>query len=187
MYRQVFKGWEMDVKRIKSKKGIAIMEFLFCFFIFAFTLAALYGVWGVIHASILNSIGARTYAFSIIRNRSNVRIAKDFDMDSASGYFDRETRFFGVTTSQPGTAPQWIAPAISIDFMPSGRETTTSTSSPGFLGLTVDERQSESTGLDWSPGNRGLELPGGTGDRNTTLVYLKQGYGICLSAGCDTP
>lgn len=178
----------MGVKNIKSKKGIAIIEFLFCFFVFAFTLAVLYGVWGVIHASILNSIGARTYAFSIIRNRSDMRIAKDFGAGAVKGFFNIENRFFAVTTDQPGSDPKWIAPAASIDFVPSNSETISLSSPPppGFLGLTMNDRKAESQS-QWSQGALGVLQPNEkVRNKRTTLVYLKQGYGICLSAECDT-
>ena len=177
------------LKRKKNKKGIAVIEFLFCFFVFVFMLAVLYGAWGVIHSSILNSIAARTYAFSVIRNRSNIRYIRDNYSDSLIGYFDRETRFFGVTTYQPGTSPDWMAPSASIDFMPPpGKDPTLPSRGSGFVGMDVKGRSKERS--QWNNGGLGeLELPArqSTSNLRTTQVYLKQGYGICLSAACDTP
>ena len=176
------------LKRKKNKKGIAVIEFLFCFFVFVFMLAVLYGAWGVIHSSILNSIAARTYAFSIIRNRSNVRFVKD-NASALIGYFNRETRFFGVTTYQPGSKnPDWIAPSVSIDFIPGESDARENAGRLGFIGMEAKGRSEERS--EWkSRGGLGeLQLPA-TPTRNlrTTQVYLKQGYGICLSADCDTP
>ena len=175
------------LKRKKNKKGIAVIEFLFCFFVFVFMLAVLYGAWGVIHSSILNSIAARTYAFSVIRNRSNVRFIKD-NSSALIGYFDRETRFFGVTTYQPGLNPDWIAPSVSIDFMPGKSDARENAGKSGFVGMDVKGRSKERS--EWIGGNLGeLQLPAKQSASNlrTTQVFLKQGYGICLSADCNTP
>ncbi len=181
-------------KKIKNqKRGIAIIEFMFCFFVFAFMLAALYGSWGVVHSAILNSIGARTYAFSIIRNRSNLRIGKDFGgLSKVTGYFDRGTRFFGITTEQGGSDPKWIAPGVSIDFSRTrGVVKKRSDLITGFLGL-ADEREREVRRWENEVERGDLQIerrPRRTNpaQSKSTIVYLKQGYGICLNAECDTP
>ena len=178
------------LKRKKNKKGIAVIEFLFCFFVFVFMLAVLYGAWGVIHSSILNSIAARTYAFSVIRNRSNVRFIRDNSSASVLvGYFDRQTRFFGVTTFQPGSDPKWFAPSVSIDFMPGKSDARENAGRPGFVGMEVTGRAKERSEWNSGGGLGELQLPARqtTSNLRTTQVYLKQGYGICLNADCDTP
>lgn len=67
----------MNLRRLKSEKGMATIETLPLLFIFIFLIAYTLGFFGVIHTAIMNSISSRTYAFETFRNRSNLIYFRD--------------------------------------------------------------------------------------------------------------
>lgn len=57
---------------LKSQKGIALLETIPLVVIFAMLLSFGLGLFGIIHTSILHSIGARAYNFEVFRQRANL-------------------------------------------------------------------------------------------------------------------
>ena len=183
--------------RKKNQRGVAIVEFLFTFFIFVFVLAVLYGSWGVVHSGILNSIAARTYATHVIANRSDLSFSKDSNVLDANiighAYFDpnsaegrKNIRFFATSIYQRSTPsdphPEFKSEKIKIDLGGNWGD-----QKPGIFGIDPHSREQDiqSGSLNWPTGQNAIDLEQRINSRfKTGLVHLKQGYGICLDAYC---
>ena len=171
----------------KSQRGVAVFEFIAAFFAFIFTLALFYSSFGIVHSSILNSIAARNYAFSVIKNRYDINFHREcvsggeclaLSQSEETGYFRREMRFFATTELQEGK-PDFIAPLRSIDFSPINPERQ------GAIGVNLyrNEENDPYFGLTENNWRERIQV-GEQDDLRTAKVYLKQGYGICLNARC---
>ncbi len=62
---------------LQNQSGLATIETIPLLAIFLILLAYSFGSFGIIHTGILNSIAARTYAFEIMRGRTNVSYFRD--------------------------------------------------------------------------------------------------------------
>ena len=175
------------MKYLKNKKGIAIIEFLFMFFIFVFTLVLIYGSWGIVHSSILHSIGARFYAWDNIRHRSNIVFIRDnMEIENAVKhvYWKKSSRFFVV--NKKGAGEDFISHKLRVDL--GGSDWSQSgPGNEGFLGLDTNTRGRE-PGVYQKPWE-GLDNSLNIDQRNrrfkTSQVRLEIGYGICLTATCQ--
>lgn len=163
----------MDVKN----RGVAIAEFLFMFIIFIFVMVLLYGSWGVIHSGILNSISARAYATYVISNRSDLSFVRDYGEEDIldQSYFNtraenpKNIRFFSIIKpDNPLSEKDFIPEQLRLDL--------------GYWHSGSLEHISDEEGQEWSseirPNVRILPR------YKAHVVYLKQGYGICLDAPC---
>ncbi len=74
-------------QRRLSQKGNAVLEIVPILAIFVLLVNFSLGFFGLIHSGILNSIGARNYAFETFRNRSDLTYLRDAT-DQAAGNFD---------------------------------------------------------------------------------------------------
>ena len=158
----------------KKNKGVAIIEFVLSFLVFVLLLVLLYTSWGVVHASILNSISARAYAFSIINRRSSLLMPKDHTGSAGfdKNYSERHARFFYVIRHDPNPNPATIPQQVSID----------------FLYDSVSQRFEGQPALPGTAGVIGIQAERTSsaplGEQKTKTVHLKQGYGICLTYLC---
>ena len=179
----------------KKNRGVAIIEFFLFFFIFVFSLALLYGSWGVVHSGVLNSIGARAYAFYSIANRSDLSFYRD-DVDPLAGntptaYFwdsdpkKKDTRFFAVIkTEGQGDPLDFFARQIKINL---GSGSWKANNPDGIWG--GKKGRNSPYGGGFQNPDKWLNDPRLQHDKRniqeeSTVVYLKQGYGICLDVNC---
>lgn len=179
---------------LKKKRGIAIIEFVFFFFVFVFFFALMYGSWGIAHSSILHSIGARAYAWEVIRGRSNLAFLRDSGNSSdilGNNYWLKNSRVFAIIKGDP--PEDFVSDKLKIDM--GGADWKDETVS-GFTGVdvSVSERRagyydSSSSITSFTDSNDPLAL----GKRNeqtdykTGVVHLRIAYGICLNSDCDAP
>ncbi len=174
---------------LRKKRGIAIIEFVFFFFVFVFFFALMYGSWGITHSSILRSIGARAYAWEVVRGRSNLAFLRDTGNEILDyNYWQQESRVFAVI--ERNSAEVFKAGRLKIDMggVDWNRETER-----GFTQVNVSERRagyydpnSITTFEDDSDrlalGNRNKRE---NNDYRTGVVHLRMAYGICLNSTCD--
>ncbi len=177
---------------LRKKRGIAMIEFLFFFFVFIFFFALMYGSWGITHSAILHSIGARAYAWDVIRNRSNLAFLRDYllagnlpDTILQHNYWQKNSRVFAVTEVRT-SGNDFLPQKLKIDM---GGAAWNTTSTQGFTKIDVQDRRS---GYDdrlstYEDPNNPLALtkPNPRGGYKTGVVHLKMAYGICLNSNCD--
>ena len=86
---------------VKNKKGMATIEALPLLVIFMMLISYGIGMFGAIHTAILNSIGARTYAFETFRHRSNViYFRNNVGFKDHKHFLTRQSRTHGVTSEK---------------------------------------------------------------------------------------
>lgn len=66
-------------KRIFDQQGFSSIEAIVLMICFTLMVTFTFGVFGIIHTGILNSIGARNYAFETFRHRANLSYIRDAD------------------------------------------------------------------------------------------------------------
>ena len=131
-------------------------------FLMAFVVLAIYvfDSFTIIHTGIVNSISARTYLFETLEHRANIRFTR-FDVEDTYGSRDdfaqtgpNHQRFHAVNDEDQPSTAQGAINAA-------GRRLTQASG----------ERQMSSTNSA-SP------------DNQTPVIYVKEGYGICIDASC---
>ena len=179
---------------MRSKKGVAIVEFTFLIFILLFGLVLVIGSWGVTRSAILHSIAARTYLWHEVNQRNNTLFLRDtkqrIDLTAIHIYHGLGSRFFTITEKgQPGVDREFFPPKRKIDV---GGSDWSDINSPGWLGLdNQQEREDPDQGISDDLRIR-QNRSQGSFNRNqryrTNIVFLKMGYGICLDDLCgDSP
>lgn len=172
---------------LRKKRGMAIIEFLFFFFVFIFFFALMYGSWGITHSAILSSIGARAYAWDVIRNRSNLAFVRD-NGSLENNYWKKNSRVFTVTEKKPLSNINFLPRKLKIDM---GGADWSSTPQQGFTGVNL---QRQSSYYSTNTTDNTFDDVGGLAlrDRNlqdtgnkTGVVHLMMAYGICLNSNCD--
>ena len=63
----------MVVRSVQNEKGLATIELTGFLILFVSMLGFLLGFWGVFHSGVLNSIGARAYAYETFRNKTHLQ------------------------------------------------------------------------------------------------------------------
>ena len=95
-------GWQIMV--VKNKKGMATIEALPLIVIFMMMMSYGVGLFGAVHTAILNSIGARTYAFETFKHRTNlVYFRNNRGHKDHRHFLNIQSRVHGVTSDKsPG-------------------------------------------------------------------------------------
>ena len=174
-----------------------MIEFLFFFFVFIFFFALMYGSWGITHSAILHSIGARAYAWDVIRNRSNLAFLRDYllagnppDTILQHNYWQKNSRVFAVTEERNSGDNRFLPQKLKIDMGGAGADWST-ISTQGFTKIDINQREQNYYQSDRSAGTfqdaGGLALGGPVNEsmNKTGVVHLKMAYGICLNSNCD--
>ena len=175
---------------LRKKRGMAIIEFLFFFFVFIFFFALMYGSWGITHSAILRSIGARAYAWNVIRGRSNLAFLRDYGNNDLleHNYWQKRSRVFAVI--ERNSAKKFKAGQLKIDM---GGADWSDVSQQGSTKVNVSDRRagySNTLGTFFDPSDRlALEKRNKreSSDYRTGVVHLKMTYGICLDSACYVP
>lgn len=165
-------------RSLKNQKGLATVETLPLLFVFVILLAYSFGSFGIIHTGILNSIAARTYAFEIMRNRTNVTYFRDNVVNggvspSASGHFNRlGNRIHGIRQENRTGA--------ALDN--SGFRSTERPLRVGFGGIPADgSRDVASLHNQKIFSDIGENVQTQVG---ASPVWIMTQYGICINAKC---
>lgn len=156
--------------RMNRQRGFATVEAIPVLLVFVILLAYSFGMFGVIHTGILNSISARNYAFETFRNRSNVTYFRDNRDSSFFSYRAVGTRIHGTT----GEGFQ----RTNTDFRATERSLRV-----GFGDLQPDGSRNNinlHNELIYEQIQDGVE--------NNTVgvspVWVKTQYGMCINAAC---
>lgn len=143
---------------------MAVLEALPLLVIFLVLISYGLGLWGVVHAGVLHSIAARTYAFETFRNRTDLSYFRDSSREGSVLSYERfGMRFHGVQS--PGSPSDFHATAVPLAI---GREVERSAAS------LPDHNQRIYT---LGPRNR-------EGGVEVSPAWLMIGYGMCLNAVC---
>lgn len=153
-----------DVQILNTEKGFAMLESVPLIVIFVALTSFGMGFYGLIHTAVLNSIGARTYAFETFRQRTNL-------------YYFRENGS-GLTRPINFSRKQWRYHAVNSES--DSRELFIATARPIALGRSV--AASEANG---EVHNRQIfELRPRNERVSVNPAWVMVGYGICLNANC---
>jgi hypothetical protein len=86
-------------KHLRNEKGMATIETIPLIMVFVFMLCYEFGVFGIIHTGIMQSISARAYAFETFKNRSSLVYFRDDPGGSAVNFFRLTgTRTHGIAS-----------------------------------------------------------------------------------------
>ncbi len=158
--------------RIKNEKGNAIIEMIPIIMIFILIVNFSLGFFGLIHSGILNSIGARNYAFETFRNRANLNYLRDVEGSDTSFTYTKSQQRFHVIKNEttPVAADKFYATRRPIQFS----EVTEITNAKGSAaeherGKRIIEGQRASA--------VGLE-------EGVNPAWIRSTYGMCLTANC---
>lgn len=166
-------------------KGMASLEAVTLSFVLVVVLTYIWGVFGVIHTGIVNSIAARAYAFETFRNRANLIYLRDglSPFDQANGaqlpaalaisYKKFGFRIHGIHSefSDPNDL-NWEAATRKLAFNESEAPIGDSSDIHGKnLNAEMGDVKSE-TALVTKQNNR------------VNPVWIKTMYGICLYSSC---
>ena|ERR1700722_16276966 len=153
---------------LKNERGIAMFEGLV--FMVAFVILTIYvfDTFTAIHTGIVNSIGARTYLFETLQHRSNIRYLRYSDEQSVNGR--------GPGSKEDFRNPQAYDQRFHV-------VTDEDESIDGDNSIKNPARRL--TGVKSGDQGRQMSSTGSNSSSNkTSIIYIKEGYGICLDAGC---
>jgi hypothetical protein len=147
----------------KNEKGFAILESVV--FMMAFVILAAYSIdlFSIVHTGIVDSTAARTYLFETLQHRSNINMLRqgnEFNPNN-SGY----DRTLDYTTMH-----------FRFNVVHSEAQDSNDSVGAKIVGRTIT--QAESTGHNVSDPKLDSQ------SNKTNIVYLKNGYGICLDSVC---
>lgn len=93
------------MKHLRNEKGMATIETIPLLMVFVFLIAYEFGVFGIIHTGIMQSISARTYAFETFKNRSSLVYFRDNPgKGDTSTYRGPGTRTHGIASEARSNA-----------------------------------------------------------------------------------
>ena len=162
---------------LMNNRGNAMIEIVPILAIFILLVNFALGFFGLIHSGILNSIGARNYAFETFRNRSDLTYIRDslgqVDENLSFTYTKTQMRFHVVKneTDKPGDSTSFYATRRPIQFSEIKNADQTSSDTQTTLhqkikGIVEGQRASDVV------------------DDPTTTAWVRTAYGICLTASC---
>jgi hypothetical protein len=161
---------------LANSRGNAIIEIVPILAVFILVVNFALGFFGLIHTGILNSIGARNYAFETFRNRTNLQYLRDVDGgDGSFTYTSSELRFHGIKGERAPSSNEFYATRRPIKFS----EIST------FNG---SGNSSEEKGLADRPKFRAIQEAKRASEvgieEGTNNAWVRTVYGICLTAHC---
>lgn len=150
-------------KNRKRERGMASVEAIPLLVIFVMLSAYCVGIFGSIHTGILHSIAARTYAFEIFRNRTNLTVHRENVPSPIYMMNKSQIRFHAINdeSAPPGATDWYVARRpLSVGF-PSQT-----------VGTTVDHVQRI---YNLQPRNQAVAVG---------PLWIMVGYGMCLNLAC---
>ncbi len=157
-------GVEMKtIHSLNNQRGLALIETLPLLVVFIMLMGFALGLFGVVHTSVLHSIGARTYNFETFRNRANLAYFREEGSGIANPLYlgTKGWRWHGVQAEE-GSPDEIIATARDISF---GRSPAAE-ASEDIHNSKIFSLQTRNRDVSVSP------------------VWVMVGYGMCLNAEC---
>lgn len=156
----------------KTQRGLGMIELVPVLMIFALLLNFTFGLFGVVHSGILNSVAARNYAFETFRNRSHLNRLRDaINSDKDVTYFKFGQRIHGTLSENVNQSYEWIVTERSIKFSQIGPELKSSDSQDDHS--RVYQIRDPGSAKEVYNQNEGI-----------FSVWLRTVYGICLNRRC---
>lgn len=169
------------MNHVKNDRGMATIETIPLIMVFVFLICYEFGMFGIIHTGIMQSMSARAYAFETFRNRTNLVYFRDGPNDELQGlniFRNVGNRTHGIA-SEAKTASDPNSDGIAAE-------------RPLRIGIPFPDdelRRLEHSRHDDSH-NVKIFNPAlvGAQKRNTIVevnpVWIQVQYGICLNANC---
>lgn len=158
---------------LKNSRGNAIIEIVPILAIFILIINFSLGFFGLIHSGIMNSIGARNYAFETFRNRAQLIYLRDtFNSTIDFTYTKSQQRFHVVRNeSVPGgDANNYYATRRPIKFSDVREIAELRDSATEHLRnkAIIEGRRASEVGIE----------------EGVNPAWVRSAYGICLVASC---
>jgi len=167
---------EKKMTPLNSESGFATLEALPLVIVFMVFIAYMIGMYGVTHTAILNSIGARNYAFEITRFRADLTYLRGNLKDNGDDLPDSATLSYKKVGARSFAIVGEDSPSGS-DFPATARR----------IAMGLDSSQEEFDRQPDSVHNEGIYTIKGD-QRNDKVgvrdVWIMTRYGICLDAQC---
>ena len=150
----------------KKQRGMASMEAMFSILLYLAFLSFSLGFFGVVHSGIVNSVAARSFAFSIFNNRTYLKYHRDADTSLLHSHKKNGFRLHTIISETGLGGKNFIATERNIAFA----------------------KVHEKRGRDANKHKNMVEdAIDGNNDENYSFnpVWVKAAYGICLNAICE--
>ena len=157
----------LNRKSLSNNSGMAAVEMIPMMVIVMFLIVFSLGFFGVVHTAILNSIGARNYAFETFRHRADLIYIREKNLDPVVEYYLQGSRTHATVDTGPSQITEFPATGRRIDFLKPG----------DTIGNTENHHNNVITKAEL---NRRI-LPEAFG---VNPVWIKVTYGICLNVAC---
>ncbi len=122
------------------------------------------GFFGIVHTAVLNSIGARTYAYETFRNRANLSYFREngSGVDTPRTYHKKQWRFHAVQ-NENDRRTRFVPTTRPISF---GRSVASGDNNVDVHNQQIFQIQPRNERIAVNP------------------AWIMVGYGICLTAAC---
>ena len=149
----------------KSERGMATLEALPLLVIFTVLMSYGLGMFGIVHTAILQSIGARAYAFETFRNRTDLSLFRENLSGLSEPQHTRlfKVRFHAVLSDDPQSSAEFYATERPLAV---GRQVASAGRTFQNHNLTI---------FNLAPRNEVVEV---------SPAWIMVGYGICLDMNC---
>lgn len=152
-----------------NDKGMAVLEMIPVIIVVMVVLRYSYGFFGVIHASIMQSIASRNYAFETFRHRSRLVYLREGDLAARTTYkLGARTHGIREENATISGSPQWDVTAMDISFPQRNIDRVGSSS----FGARKNEQRNIASGRRFSEGE------------GANPVWLSIRYGMCIDYHC---
>lgn len=160
---------------VKNERGMATIETIPLIMVFVFLICYEFGVFGIIHTGIMQSISARAYAFETFKNRSNLVYFRDTPGLEKLNYFRSSgDRTHGIASEAKSDADD------GTDGIAAER--------PLRVGIPFDPDQASRKDLDRHNVKVFDQNLVGPQKRNQKVevnpVWIQVQYGMCLNTNC---
>lgn len=161
---------------LRNSRGNAMIEIIPILAIFILIVNFALGFFGLIHSGILNSIGARNYAFETFRNRADLRYLRDNGASADFTYAKSQQRFHVIRSESARDADSFVATKRAIKFSEVSAFSPSGGGSDEEKGL-AEHNQNKRILEQKRASEAGIK-------EGTNNAWVRTAYGICLTAHC---
>lgn len=159
---------------MRNRKGMAILEVLPLFIVFMIFLSFTIGYWSAIHTGIMNSIGARSFAFSTFRHRANTDFFSDNPGRGVYHYGSKGFRIHYVISEEQSMSDERTgAVKRSIEF---GQRPGAQDNFPSNV-EDLHNKSVHALGTNSREGNRNRKI-------KVNPIWVQIAYGLCVTPQC---